>query len=94
LAGKRLELPDDFLDIVGTHHAELRPDRFDIVQTIRAACRLADTLGFHVIASAPPADPATVLRMLPQEASAKLGPAEDLLVELAGKINAVECSLI
>lgn len=88
------ELPEDFLDIVGTHHAEFHPERFDIVQTVRAACRLSDALGFQVVASAQPADPAQALRMLPQEAGARLGAAEDLLVELAGKINAVECSLI
>ncbi len=88
------KLPEDFLDIVGTHHAEIHAERFDIAQTIRAACRLADALGFQVIASSQPVDPEQVLRMLPQEASARLGPAEDLLVELAGKINAVECSLI
>jgi putative nucleotidyltransferase with HDIG domain len=88
------ELPDDFLDIVGTHHADVRGERFDIVQTIRASCRLAEALGFQVIASPQPGDVAEILETLPEEARAKLGTPDDLLVELAAKINAVECSLI
>ncbi len=88
------ELPEDFLDIVGTHHAELLPDRFDMVQTVRAACRLADLLGFQVPAGGVPGSVRDVLAMLPGDARERLGTPDELLVELAGKINAVECSLI
>ncbi len=88
------ELPEDFLDIVGTHHADIRGDRFDMVQTVRAACRLADALGFHVVTPTRPGGVEDILGELPGQAREKLGAPEELLVELAGKINAVECSLI
>ncbi len=88
------ELPEDFLDIVGTHHADLRGDQFDMVQTVRAACRLADALGFHVVTPTRPGGVEGILRELPEQARERLGAPEELLVELAGKINAVECSLI
>jgi putative nucleotidyltransferase with HDIG domain len=88
------ELPEDFLDIVGTHHADLPRGEFDMVQTVRVACRLADALGFHVVTPRRPAGVGEILRELPAQARERLGAPEDLLVELAGKINAVECSLI
>lgn len=88
------ELPEDFLDIVGTHHTELRGGRFDIVQTVRAACRLADALGFHVVATTQAGSVEDILEELPEQVREKLGASDELLVELASKINAVECSLI
>lgn len=87
------ELPEDFLDIVGTHHAAIRTNPFDIVQTVRAACRLSDALGFHV-AAPKPGQVERVLYLLPEPAREKLGAPDELFVELAGRINAVECSLI
>jgi putative nucleotidyltransferase with HDIG domain len=87
-------LPEGLLDIVGTHHADPRGDKVQQVDVIRVACRLADVLGFQVAGSTPGITWAEATATLSNDVREKLGSEDELLVDLAGRINAVECSLM
>jgi putative nucleotidyltransferase with HDIG domain len=86
-------LPPEFQEIAGRHHANRSARRFDIVEAVRLACRLADTLGFQVAGTAPLAPLDNVLIGLPEEARKKLGAEDHMFNRLVERINALECSL-
>jgi putative nucleotidyltransferase with HDIG domain len=88
------EFPPEFLDFVGHHHDPVHKDRFDIGAAVRISCRMADILGFQVAGSAPLIPLAEIAAELPEAARAKLPGEETMLVNLAGRINALECSLL
>lgn len=88
------DLPEDFLAVVGTHHAELCAGKFDVAAAARAACRMADVLGFQVAGPPPSITLGEIAEGLPGPARARWEEPDAALVELAGKINAVECSLL
>lgn len=88
------DLPEDFLAIVGTHHSEPRREGFDIADAVRVACRMADVLGFQAVGSVPSFTLDDLAASLPEAAAAKLKPENEMILELADRINAVECSLM
>ena len=88
------DLPEDFLAVVGTHHSEPREGVFEIADAVRVGCRMADRLGFQVAGPAPSTSFDDLLACLPSGAAAKLKPEAGMALELADRINAVECSLM
>ncbi|MGC9971102.1 MAG: HDOD domain-containing protein [Bryobacteraceae bacterium] len=88
------DLPEDFLPVVGTHHAELCGGKFDVAAATRVACRMADVLGFQAAGPPPSITLAGIADRLPEPARARWEEPDAALVELAGNINAVECSLL
>jgi len=88
------DLPEDFLAIVGTHHSEPRQDIFEIADAVRVGCRLADRLGFQVAGPAPSSSFDDLVAHLPAGAAGKLKPEAEMALDLADRINAVECSLM
>jgi putative nucleotidyltransferase with HDIG domain len=86
-------LPTEFQEITGRHHGPRGAHRFDMVEVVRLACRLADMLGFQVAGTAPLAPLEEVLVALPEEAREKLGAEDNLFNRLVERINALECSL-
>ncbi len=85
--------PADLRDIIGGHHDPPRSGRVDQAAVVHLACQLADMLGFQ---AAGPADLDSVeaLRVqYPQCGWDRLKSDHELLMTVAGKINAVECSL-
>jgi len=88
------DLPEDFLAVMGTHHSDPPEGRFDVAATVRAACRIADVVGFQVAGGPPPYTLEEISAELPEPARARWQNPDGALVELAGNINAVECSLL
>lgn len=86
-------LPEDFLAIVGTHHADPRVDACDIPNAVRLACRMADALGFQAVGN-PSASLDDVIRQAPPSVADRLKPEDEMILDLADRINAVECSLM
>jgi HD-like signal output (HDOD) protein len=87
-------LPEDFMAVVGTHHAELAGGKFDVAATVRAACRMADVMGFQVAGPPPPFTLDEIRSGLPESARRRLSAPDEMLTELADNINVVECSLL
>lgn len=89
------EFPAELCEIVGCHHDHApMQEHFDLVSAVSLACRLADMLGFQVAGTAPLVRMSEIDSSLPESARHKLGSEEQLLVAIAGKINALECSLL
>lgn len=88
------DLPEDFLAVVGTHHAEPPAGSFDVAAVVRAACRMADVMGFQVAGPPPAIALAEIEEGLPEAARTRLGSSDEILAKLVDSINAVECSLL
>ena len=84
----------DYTSYLGTHHSEPREGVFEIADAVRVGCRMADRLGFQVAGPAPSTSFDDLLACLPSGAAAKLKPEAGMALELADRINAVECSLM
>ena len=86
------ELPAEYPDILARHHDPVR-GKFDLLALVKAACLLADALGFQ---AAGPAPLVTVgdLGFLPEGVRGKLSPDDSLMLAIASRINAIECSLL
>ncbi len=87
------KFPPLFLEITGRHHAEPAADRFDVATVIYLSCRLANMLGFQVAGPAEPMNLDEIRARLPEARRGKLKAEEELLLSVAGKINALECGL-
>jgi putative nucleotidyltransferase with HDIG domain len=75
---EQLPFPPDLADIIAHHHDKLDYESFHMLNLIQCADRLADALGFSVLAGLPtppaPAPPVEeVLALLPEAARARLG---------------------
>jgi HD-like signal output (HDOD) protein len=88
------DLPEDFLAVMGTHHSDRLEGRFEVAATVRAACRIADVVGFQVAGGPPARTLEEISAELPEPARTRWQKPDEALVELAGSINAVECSLL
>jgi len=42
-------LPQEYQEIAARHHRDLHPSRFGLLEAVSLGCRLADTLGYHVV---------------------------------------------
>ncbi|MGA2434466.1 MAG: HDOD domain-containing protein [Bryobacteraceae bacterium] len=86
--------PAPLPDVAGLHHLEPAPDRFDVRAAVHLACRMADMLGFQVAGPAPPIDLDEIRSKLPDSRRDKMKSEDEMLVTVAGKINALECTLM
>jgi len=85
----RLFLPEEIARCVVHHHDDQIPDGWDLVQLVRAADRLAEALGYGIVAGAPRPDPAEVLEETPGASRrAELDP-EQLVREVERRIAAL-----
>jgi putative nucleotidyltransferase with HDIG domain len=87
-------LPEDFLAVVGTHHAETRSGKFDVAATVRAACHMANILGFQVAGPADSTGLEEIMPELPEPLRRRWEQPDAAMIELAHNINAVECSFL
>jgi putative nucleotidyltransferase with HDIG domain len=46
---KKWKLPPEFWEVAAHHHHDLLTTRFDLLEVVSLACRLADSLGFEVV---------------------------------------------
>ncbi|MGA2329356.1 MAG: HDOD domain-containing protein [Bryobacteraceae bacterium] len=88
------ELPEDFLPVVGTHHADPRGGKLNVAAATRTACQLADLLGFQIAGPPPSLTLEELTEGLPAQARERWEQRDAAAAELADKINAVECSLL
>lgn len=86
--------PQEFRDIAAHHHDPQPDGDLNALTTIHLSCRIADILGFQAAGSAP----AETLEDLKPRYTAccwdRLKPEPELLVSVAGRVNAVECMLL
>jgi len=90
---QQMPFPPELEDIIVRHHQELDHDSFHMVHLVQCADRLADALGFGVIADAPGPDIteriAYALEHLPEAARARLGDDhEQWKTETAARLQA------
>jgi len=98
-AGKELvaewRLPPGFTEIALHHHDPITADeRVEFLQIVKVACRTADILGFQVAGPAAAATLDELRAAAPESFRDRLRSERALMLSIAGKINAVECSLI
>jgi len=70
---QQLPFPPELIDIISYHHQTLDPDTFRMLHLVQCADRLADALGFGVLAEAQGPTVEEALQHLPQAARARLG---------------------
>lgn len=86
--------PVEFREITGRHHVEPSGERFDKMAVVHLGCRLADALGFQVAGWPANTSFGEIKARLPAGLGDRLRPEEELSFAIAGKINALECSLL
>lgn len=88
-------LPPGFVEIALRHHDPLAPgERFGSLQIVQLACRAADLLGFQVAGPAPSVKLEDLRAAAPESVRDRLRSERALMLSIAGKINALECSLM
>jgi putative nucleotidyltransferase with HDIG domain len=70
---QQLPFPPELEDIIARHHQPLDHDSFRTLHLVQSADRLADALGFGVLADAPHPSVEQALEHLPEAARARLG---------------------
>lgn len=70
---EQLPFPPELAEIISRHHHQLDPDSFRTLHLVQCADRLADALGFGVLAGAPGTSVEEALERLPEAARARLG---------------------
>jgi putative nucleotidyltransferase with HDIG domain len=88
------EFPPEYREIAGGHHRKPAADRFDLLTAVQLGCRIADMLGFQVAGPAPLTSLDDLKQEFPGCAWGRMKSDHDLFLAIAGKINALECSLI
>ena len=86
--------PSPLPDVAGLHHIKPDPDHFDVRAVVHLACRMADMLGFQVGGPAPLLDLDEIRSNMPDSRRDKIKSEDEILVVVAGKINALECALM
>jgi hypothetical protein len=86
--------PSEYREITGHHHEPPRSDRFDLQAAVHLGCRIADMLGFQVAGPAPLVGFEELKAEFPACSWERVKPEHELLHEIAGRINALECSLL
>ena|ERR1035438_2524015 len=85
----RMPFPPEFTEVVAHHHGAPGDGPFGLVQLIRIADRMADVLGFAVIAHPNPLDFGDVLGELPEGALVRFNcEQEELRAESESRIQA------
>jgi len=84
------QFPVEFREFTGRHHDPPDDHQFDMTALVQLACRTADALGFDVAGLGCHGDP----EELPESARHRFPSDTDLMLAIAEKINALECSLL
>ena len=87
-------LPEEFVAIIGLHHEAPEPDEIDKGNVVRLGCRAADALGFAITTAETQASLQDIRATLPGGIWRRFGSEAELGINVAGRINALECSLI
>ncbi len=87
-------LPEEFLTITGHHHEPPAAGKIDKAAVVHLSCRAADALGFSVAASAGPSDWHGFEAVHPHRIWHRFGSEAELRMNVADRINGLECSLI
>lgn len=86
--------PEEFRAITGSHHEPVRGDRTDKVAVVQLGCREADALGFAATPGQAELGRTAVAGNVPAGAWQRLGTGSELALNVADRINALECSLV
>jgi putative nucleotidyltransferase with HDIG domain len=70
---QQLPFPPELADVIANHHQTLDRNEFHMVHLVQCADRLADALGFGILADAAKPPIESVLELLPESARARLG---------------------
>jgi putative nucleotidyltransferase with HDIG domain len=85
---QKLPFPQELAEIISHHHGHLDDDSFRMLHLIQCADRLADALGFGVLADVPLPSIEETLEPLPEAARARLGTDyEQWKVDVAARIQ-------
>jgi putative nucleotidyltransferase with HDIG domain len=85
---ERWGLPSDLAQIAGCHHDVREPGDLDPLRIVHVACRLADLLGYEVVAQPVPQNAEEILGQLPQRGREILMQAPgELLVRIEDRIR-------
>jgi putative nucleotidyltransferase with HDIG domain len=87
------QFPSQLREVIGSHHEPPKPGRHDQGVVIHLACRIADVLGFQAAGPAPLISLDDLKAAFPQCGWERQKSERELLLAVAGKINALECSL-
>ncbi len=86
--------PPEYRDAAGTHH-EQHPDvEFTSRTAIHLSCRIADVLGFQVAGPAPVETLDEIKAQYKHCSWDRVKPEPQLLLAVASRVNALECSLL
>jgi len=88
------QFPVEFREFTGRHHDPPDGHKFDMTTLVQLGCRTADALGFDVTGPGCHAGPVELRPRLPKSVSHRFGSDSDLMLAIAEKINALECSLL
>ena len=88
------QFPVEFREFTGRHHDPPDDHQFDMTALVQLGCRTADALGFDVTGPGCHAGPVELRPRLPKSVSHRFGSDSDLMLAIAEKINALECSLL
>jgi len=91
---KEWGFPEEFQAISGAHHEPVSGERFDKVAIVQLACREADALGFAATTGQAELGRRAVAGCAPTGAWRRLGVGAELGLNVADRINALECSLV
>lgn len=88
------EFPIEFRKITRHHHDPPEDGDFDMSALVQLGCRTAAALGFDVGGPGGHGAPAELGSLLPMWARHRFSSDTDLMLAIAEKINALECSLL
>jgi HD-like signal output (HDOD) protein len=85
------DFPAELAEVAALHHLPLEDGRVNLVRLVHLACRLADSLGFGVCATASLEDPSQIFAQLPRRCLYLLEGGVDALKErVTARVNALE----
>lgn len=86
---RQLPFPPELEEIIARHHQKLDPEAFGMLHLVQCADRLADALGFGVLANAQTPSLEDVLEPLPEAARTRLGTdSEEWKTEIRSRLQA------
>jgi len=91
---KEWRFPDEFQEITGLHHQEPSNGRVNKATVVRQACQMADAVGFGATAAEPDISLARIEARLPARLGQRFFGAAELALNVADRVNALECSLL
>jgi putative nucleotidyltransferase with HDIG domain len=88
------QFPAEYVEVTRHHHDTSAPHGFGLLTAVQLSCRIADMLGFQVAGAAPLTSIEELKPQFPGCIWERVRPENDLLLEVASKVNALECSLL